>query len=104
MVEPARIPELRSGGLGPRVFRIAALAALVFAVEWRMASPFAIATEPTLRWTPWSLLFLMFPVALGVWAYEATDTSGGLFKVDFLWAVLAGTLGYVAAAFVVAWL
>lgn len=84
---------------GGRVMRVAAFAAVVFGVEWRFADPLAIAADPTLWATPYAMLFLCVPVALGVWTYSVTAVGEPGIRVDALWGVLVGTLGYVGLTF-----
>jgi hypothetical protein len=85
-----------AGGRATRLLRAAVVAVVVFGVEWRMADPHVIAVHPQLWPLPLSMLFMMVPVALGVWAYEAVAEGNPGFKVDLLRGILGGTLGYVA--------
>jgi hypothetical protein len=105
VVEPARIPNFEpSRGGRRRLLVILLIASVVFGAQWKLAPPAEIATDPLRSWTPWSLLFLLFPVSLGIWAYEQTSMGERPFKVDLLWGVLAGTLTYIALALGVQWL
>lgn len=79
-----------------RLLRAAAIGLVVFGIEWRMADPYEIAVHPQLWPLPFSMLFMMLPVALGVWAFEVTSGGRPGFKVDALRGILLGTLSYVA--------
>jgi hypothetical protein len=91
-------PRLREGQRATRVFRIAVIAAVVLGAEWSLADPAAVSANPDLRPLPWAMLCLLFPIALGVWAYEVTSQDVSQLKADFLWSVLVGTLCYAAVA------
>ncbi len=79
-----------------RVIRVALVAFIVLGLEWRLAHPARIANDPDLWPTPWAMLFILVPVALGIWAFEATSQGRPGLKVDGLWGLLVGTLCYVA--------
>ncbi len=78
-----------------RTLRIALFASLVLGLEWRFADPITVSADSELWPIPYSMLFLCFPFALGVWAFEVTSARASA-KSDALWAVLGGTLVYVA--------
>jgi len=83
-----------------RTLRILVLAVLVLGVEWRLAEPSVIAADPE-RWViPWAMLAVMFPVALGVWAFESDKRRRHGYPLDLLWAVLVGTVSYCLIALV----
>ncbi|MFT4569491.1 MAG: hypothetical protein ACI8TX_002557 [Hyphomicrobiaceae bacterium] len=97
--DPVSIPPaapLPAGSNATRLLQAAAIAVVVFGIEWRMADPYAIALDPQLWPLPYSMLFMMLPVALGAWAFEATSNGKPGFRVDALRGILAGTLSYVA--------
>jgi hypothetical protein len=89
-------PPQIAGQRATRVLRIAAMAVVVAGAEWRLADPHKIAATPELRGLPWALLAILFPLALGAWAFSVTGTGKPTFKEDLMWAVLAGTLVYLA--------
>ena len=78
--------------------RIAAIAAVVLFVEWSVADPARIAAHPELSPLPFALLAIMFPIGLVVWAMHASTGERYGAKLDFLWGVLVGTVGYVVAS------
>ncbi len=90
---PGAAPGVTPAG---RAFRIAVASLLVLGVEWRFADPAVVSADPELWMTPWAMLILSLPLALGVWAFEVSAPGGGGMKADALWSVLAGTLSYVA--------
>jgi len=83
-----------------RLVRISLIAVVLFALEWRLMDPGAIAANPELRPMPWAILALLAPMALGVWTFELAMRERAGFKADFLWAVLVASLAYVAALLV----
>ena len=78
-----------------RILRISLTSLVVVGIEWRVADPIASAHSRDLAPTPWAMLALLFPVALGVWAYEVASHDKVDLKADLLWGVLIGTLCYV---------
>ncbi len=79
-----------AGGVLRRLPRIGAVAVVVFAIEWRLLE--RVAAGPLERGLPWALIALMAPLALGVWAFEATSVGRPSFKGDGLWAILLATI------------
>ncbi len=100
---PPSAPRVRDD-VATGVLRAACIALIVFGIEWRMADPYVIASHPQLWPLPWSMLFMMLPVALGAWAFQVTSEGRPGFKVDLLRGVLAGTLAYVIANAVIRYL
>lgn len=81
-----------------RILKIAAVAVVVLGLEWRLAAPESIASDPE-RWPiPWAMLAVMFPVGLAVWAFEHDERRRGDARIDLLWGLLLGTLGYCTMA------
>ncbi len=83
-----------------RVVRVAAISAVVLGLEWRLADPETILSDPVLRITPWAMLALLFPVAIGVWTFEIAGKHRSAVKADLLWSVLVGTFLYLAVLLV----
>ncbi len=81
-----------------RAIRIAGVAVLVLGIEWRLADPAAIASDPERFSVPWAMLAVMFPIAIGLWAFEANNVGGRDFRLDTLWGVFVGTIVYSALA------
>ena len=92
-------PVQPGGVRATRALRIVLFACLVLGVEWRFADPITVARDPELWPIPYSMLFLCFPLGLGVWAFEKTS-RGPSAKSDALWSVLAGTLTYVVLSLI----
>jgi len=86
------------GQRATRLFRIGVIAAVVLGTEWSLVDPTVVSANPDLRPIPWAMLCLLFPIALGVWAYEVTSQDVSQLKADFLWSVLVGSLFYVGVA------
>ena len=80
-----------------RLVRIALIAIVLFALEWRLMEPGRVAADPELRPMPWAILALLAPMALGVWAFELASRERRGFHADFLWGVLVASLAYVGA-------
>jgi hypothetical protein len=97
--EPGNDPVAGAGAGPTRVLRAALVAAVVFGAEWNLADPTTVASHPDLWPLPWTLLILMVPVGIGVWAFEVTADGEPGFKNDFLRGVLGGTLVYVGLSF-----
>ena len=92
MTDPSRSPK-PAGGVLRRLPRIGAAAVVVLAVEWRLLE--RAAEGPLARGLPWALIALMVPLALGVWAFEATSEGRPSFKADGPWAILLATIAAV---------
>lgn len=90
------VPLGGSSTRSTRVFRIGLVAALVFAVSWRLANPSDIAADADLYATPWAMLALLPVFALGAWTYEVTGRGNVDVKGDVMWGVLLALTVYLA--------
>lgn len=86
------------GNRAGRVLRIGALTLVVLGIEWRLADPHVLAQDADLWPVPYSMLCMLAPMALGLWAFEKTPDGYSGARLDALWAVVLGTLLYVVAS------
>jgi hypothetical protein len=91
------------GQRATRAVRIIAMSLLVLGIEWGLADPAVIAADPQ-RWPiPYSMLCMIAPMTLGIWAFENTSDGYGGFRLDALWSIVVGTLLYVGFSVIPPW-
>ena len=85
-----------------RLGRIAAMAAVLLVLQWRVAPPGpgtdTAGVESIAHLRPLAFLFLMVPVSVGLWLLANTEGGRSSLKFEVLSAVLAATVVYSALA------